>query len=162
MNSIAYLALGSNMGDRELNLLRAVAEIGKIPDVRITGLSGFYDTDPVGPVPQDPFINAVLRCEVSMDPHKLLDALQHIENEVFRRKRDIPQGPRAMDLDILLFDELVISDDRLTIPHPRLHQRRFVLVPLCEIAPDLVHPLIRGSVREILESLPEGERVVRI
>ncbi|MEA5114923.1 MAG: 2-amino-4-hydroxy-6-hydroxymethyldihydropteridine diphosphokinase [Geobacteraceae bacterium] len=162
MKSIAYLALGSNIGDRELNLLRAVAEIGKIPDVRITGLSGFYDTDPVSTVPQDPFINAVLCCEVSMGPHQLLDELQRIESGVFRRKRNIPQGPRTMDLDILLFDDLVISDDRLTIPHPRLHQRRFVLVPLTEIAPDLVHPLIRNSVKEILDSLPDGERVVRV
>jgi 2-amino-4-hydroxy-6-hydroxymethyldihydropteridine diphosphokinase len=162
MKSIAYLALGSNIGDRELNLLRAVAEIGKIPDVRITGLSGFYDTEPVGTVPQDPFINSVLRCEVSMGPVQLLDELQRIETEVFRRKRDIPQGPRTMDLDILFFDDLVISDDRLTIPHPRLHQRRFVLVPLTEIAPDLVHPLIRSSVKEILDSLPDGERVVRV
>lgn len=162
MKSIAYLALGSNIGDRELNLLRAVAEIGKIPDVRITGLSGFYDTDPVSPVPQDPFINAVLCCEVSMEPHQLLDELQRIESGVFRRKRNIPQGPRTMDLDILLFDDLVISDDRLTIPHPRLHQRRFVLVPLTEIAPDLIHPLIRNSVKEILDSLPAGERVVRV
>jgi 2-amino-4-hydroxy-6-hydroxymethyldihydropteridine diphosphokinase len=162
MNSIAYLALGSNMGDRELNLLRAVAEIGKIRDVRITALSGFYDTEPVGPVPQDPFINAVLRCDISLGPHQLLDELQRIETGVFRRNRDIPQGPRTMDLDILFFDDLVISDDRLTIPHPRLHQRRFVLVPLCEIAPDLVHPLIRDSVKKILESLPAGERVVRV
>lgn len=150
------------MGDRELNLLRAVAEIGSIPDVRITALSGFYDTEPVSPVPQDPFINAVLRCEVSMRPYQLLDELQRIETEVFRRKRDVPQGPRTMDLDILFFDDLVISDVRLTIPHPRLHQRRFVLVPLCEIAPDLVHPLICSSVKEILESLPGEERVVRV
>lgn len=162
MKSIAFLALGSNMGDRELNLLRAMAEIGRIPDVRITALSGFYDTEPVSPVPQDSFINAVLRCEVSMGPYQLLDELQRIETEVFRRKRDVPQGPRTMDLDILFFDDLVISDDRLTIPHPRLHQRRFVLVPLCEISPDLIHPLLRGSVSEILASLPAGERVVKV
>ncbi len=162
MEHTAYLGLGSNLGDRELNLLRAVAEIGKLPGSRITGLSGFYDTEPVGDVPQDNFLNAVLRLETSLSPYELLAELQRIETKVFRRKRTVPGGPRSMDLDILLYDRLVLESEGLVIPHPRLHQRRFVLVPLSEIASGYLHPVLDRSIAELLRDLPEGERVTRI
>lgn len=162
MEHTAYLGLGSNIGDRELNLLRAVAEIGRLPGSRITALSGFYDTEPVGDVPQDDFLNAVIRLETSLSPHELLAELHRIETEVFRRTRDIPKGPRAMDLDILLYDQQVLESENLVIPHPRLHLRRFVLVPLSEMAAGYVHPVIGRSVEDLLRELPEGERVTRI
>ncbi len=162
MEHTAYLGLGSNIGDRELNLLRAVAELGRLPGSRITALSGFYDTEPVGGVPQDNFLNAVLRLETPLAPHELLAELHRIETEVFRRKRTIPQGPRSMDLDILLYDRLVLESEGLVIPHPRLHQRRFVLVPLSEIASGYLHPVLDRSIAELLRDLPEGERVTRI
>jgi 2-amino-4-hydroxy-6-hydroxymethyldihydropteridine diphosphokinase len=159
MNSVVFVGLGSNQGDRELNLLRAVAEIGKLPGSRITALSGFYDTEAVGPIVQDPFLNAVLRIETSLTPNDLLSELQRIETETFRRKRTVPQGPRSMDLDILLFDELVLEGGDLTIPHPRLHERRFVLVPLAEIAPETIHPLLKKSCVQLLDQLESTDRV---
>lgn len=158
----AYIALGSNMGDRELNLLRATAEIGRISGSRITGLSGFYDTEPVGPVPQGRFLNAALRLETGLTPGMLLAELQRIETAVFRRKRTVAWGPRPMDLDILFYDDLTLSDDTLTIPHPRLHERRFVLAPLAELAPEFVHPRLGRRIDELLASLDSTEQVARI
>ena len=158
----AYIALGSNLGDRELNLLRAVAEVGRLPGSRVTALSSFYETSPVGDVKQDAFYNAVLRLSTGLEPRTLLTHLLRIEDESFKRVRTVHQGPRRMDLDLLLYGDRIINEEDLVVPHPRLTERRFVLQPLCEMAPDLLHPLTGKSIRELLASLESDESVVKL
>lgn len=162
MENIAYIALGSNIGDRELNLLRAVAELGKLPASKVTALSSFYETSPVGTIQQDSFYNAVLRLSTELDAYSLLDALLKIENNIFKRVRTIHNGPRKMDLDLLLFGEMIINEANLVVPHPRLTERRFVLQPLCEIAPDLLIPSTAKTVRKLLDELKTDETVVKL
>lgn len=162
METDAYIGLGSNLGDRELNLLRAVAELGKLSHIRVTGLSPFYETAPVGATDQPDFFNAVLRLATRLSPRDLLHRLQHIETAIFHRKRTRHWGPRSMDLDLLLHGDSVITSDELTIPHPALAERRFVLQPLCDLTPGLIHPVLGRTVAELLAALPATQRVTRI
>ncbi|QXE89404.1 2-amino-4-hydroxy-6-hydroxymethyldihydropteridine diphosphokinase [Geomonas subterranea] len=162
MEQCAYIGLGSNIGDRELKLLMAIAELGKLPQTRVTAVSPFYETEPVGGVPQDNFYNAVVRLNTEMAPLELLDRLKRLETEVFRRVPSERWGARSMDLDILLYGELVSDSEELTIPHPRLAERRFALQPLSDIAPDLVHPILGKRIIELLTELTSPGKVVRI
>lgn len=162
METEAYIALGSNLGDRELNLLRAIAEVGKLPESRVTALSSFYETSPVGNVNQNVFYNAVLRLSTRLDARSLLTHMLRIEDETFKRVRTIHQGPRRIDLDLLLYGNRTINEEYLVVPHPRLAERRFVLQPLCDIAPDLLHPLIGKTMHELLASLKSDETVVKL
>jgi 2-amino-4-hydroxy-6-hydroxymethyldihydropteridine diphosphokinase len=158
----AYIGLGSNLGDRELKLLMAVAQLGKLPGTRVTGLSPFYETEPVGGPPQDNFYNAVARIATTLTPLALLDELKRIEVEVFHRVPSGHWGPRSMDLDILLYGDLILNEERLTIPHPRLAERRFALQPLADIDPTVVHPSLGKTIGQLLQSLRTTERVVKI
>jgi len=158
----AYIGLGTNLGDRELKLLTAIAELGRLPETRVTGVSLFYETEPVGGVPQGNFYNAAVRIDTALAPLALLDELKRVETEVFRRVPSGLWGPRSMDLDILLYGDLVFTCERLTIPHPRLAERRFVLQPLADLAPDLVHPSLGRSIAELLAALTTTEKVVRV
>jgi 2-amino-4-hydroxy-6-hydroxymethyldihydropteridine diphosphokinase len=158
----AYIALGSNRGDRELNLLRAVAEIGKMHGCRVTGVSAFYETSPVGVIDQPSFYNGVLRLATELPPRELLERLLHIEREVFGRIRTVRWGPRPIDLDLLLYGSMIVEEEGLIIPHPRMAERRFVLQPLCDLAPGLVHPVLGQTVAQLLKSLRSDESVVRV
>lgn len=162
MEECAYIGLGSNLGDRELKLLMAIAELGKLAGTRVTAVSPFYETEPVGGVPQENFYNAVVRLATTLAPMDLLDELKRIESSVFKRGPSERWGPRSMDLDILLYGDLVFTCERLTIPHPRLVERRFALQPLADIAPDLVHPSLGKTIAGLLAGLATDEKVVRI
>jgi 2-amino-4-hydroxy-6-hydroxymethyldihydropteridine diphosphokinase len=155
--SPAYLALGSNLGDREAALAAAIAGLTGLRSVRT---SSVYETEPVGGPPQGSFLNQVLAAETALEPEALLGACLALE-AAFGRERRVPNGPRTLDVDVLLYGDQVRASPLLTLPHPRLHERRFVLVPLAEIAPDLVHPRLGLAVRELLERCPDRSRVLR-
>lgn len=160
METEAYIALGSNLGDRELNLLRAVSELGRLPGCRVTALSRFYETSPVGMPDDTPaFLNGALRLSTGLPARELIDQLQRIERQVFGRTPSTSAASRRMDLDLLMYGQQVLTEPRLTVPHPRMAARRFVLQPLAEIAPDLVEPRSGKTINELLAALNSDERV---
>ncbi len=161
MGHIAYLGLGSNLGDRIAQCEKAVAEILKINCHKLVAQSSFYRTRPIGYTLQDLFINAVIKIETDLGPLDLLDAVKGIESSL-GRVPTFHQGPRCIDIDILFFDAEEIKTSALQIPHPSLHQRQFVLVPLAEIDGDLVHPVFKKSIRELLEDLKEDQGVEKL
>jgi len=152
-----FIALGSNLEPREKYLQRAVNLMSEHAGFEVVMVSASYETQPVGgPPDQEMYLNAVAKIRTTLDPESLLDALQAIEREL-GRKRDTFWGPRTIDLDILLYGREIISTDRLIVPHPLMHERKFVLEPLAQIAPDAVHPILQMTARTILESLGEEE-----
>lgn len=143
-----YLALGSNVGNRERNLQTCVNAINA-PDLRVTRTSSAYETAPRDFLDQPWFINLVLECETDLFPLQLLKRLQRIEKQI-GRQRTVNKGPRTIDIDVLLFGSFVIDQPLLHVPHPRMGERRFVLEPLAELAPELRHPVSRRTIREML------------
>ena len=158
---IAYIGLGSNMGDKIANLNKAIEELGKVPGNKVLAVSSFYKTEPVGGVEQDWFVNAAAEIETSLTPRELLNKLLYIEKNL-GRVRDARWGPRVIDLDILLYDDLVMDEEGLSIPHPYLHKRGFVLVPLAEIAPKVIHPRLRKSVSELMHGIHDNKNIEKI
>lgn len=148
------IALGSNLGDRLENLLVGVDELAIAEGVEIDTLSSLYETAPVGgPEQQGPYLNAALTATTTLTAAELLALLHRIEASR-ERERTVHWGPRTLDLDLLVHGDLVSSHPELHLPHPRLHERRFVLVPVCDVAPDLVHPVLGRTMRELLAALP--------
>ena len=164
MPNLAYLSLGSNVGDRERQLREAIALLEGVG--RVVAVSSFYETEPVEFTDQGWFLNCAVALETATTAEKLMAALLEIERQM-GRQRVQKKGPRTIDLDILLLvDELtgdaVIESAVLTIPHPAMHQRRFVLKPLSEIAPEARHPVLKKTVRELLDALPSGQAVRKL
>jgi 2-amino-4-hydroxy-6-hydroxymethyldihydropteridine diphosphokinase len=147
----AYVALGSNLGDPAAKVRAGFEALAMMRDTRLAAISSLYRNPPVGYAEQPDFVNAVAKIETGLEPRALLDALLAIERR-FGRVRDFPNAPRTLDLDIVLYASDIIAEPGLTIPHPRMHERAFVVVPLAEIAPDLIvpgHGLVSELVRQV-------------
>ncbi len=152
------IGLGSNLGEREQNLRSAVAALGRIG--RVLAVSPVFETEPMYHEGQDLFLNCVVSLETTLEPRALLEKLQSIEASLGRERR-VRYGPRTVDLDILFYDALVISEPGLEIPHPRIAERLFVLAPLNEVRPEFVHPVLGVSVSKMLSALRTDKGVVR-
>jgi 2-amino-4-hydroxy-6-hydroxymethyldihydropteridine diphosphokinase len=158
MAATAYIGLGSNMGDKMAACRAALDRLSRAG--RVVRVSSFYCTEPVGYADQEPFLNSVAELETDLSPLALLAACHVIEEEL-GRNRLFRWGPRTIDLDILLYGDQVVDTGELTIPHPLMAVRRFVLTPLCEIAPEVVHPVSRKTVSDLLKELADPHRVVK-
>ena len=145
---IVYIALGTNLGDRLANLKQAIAAL--TPQLEVKAKSQVYETPPWGFEDQPKFLNQVIKANTYLDPEPLLKHLKRLE-VALGRKESFPNGPRLIDIDILFYDDLVVDKPSIVIPHPRLQERGFVLLPLMEIAPNLVHPVNKKTVRDMAE-----------
>lgn len=152
----AYVGLGANLGDREATIRRAVELLGKVEGVDVVAVSTLRETEPWGPVEQPPYLNGVAVVETRLEPRALLDVLLDVERRLGRVRVPLERwGPRTVDLDLLLYGDVVVDEPGLGVPHPRLHERRFVLEPLAELAPDAVVPGL-GTVAELLRAVEAG------
>ncbi|MSR77900.1 MAG: 2-amino-4-hydroxy-6-hydroxymethyldihydropteridine diphosphokinase [Candidatus Omnitrophica bacterium] len=150
-----YIALGSNLGDRNAYLDRAVLEVAKTPGISGLKMSPVYETRPVGgPEGQENYLNAVMEIQTELAAREILNLLLKVEKGL-GRERSVKNAPRTIDLDLIFYGDQVIEDRGLSIPHPRLHEREFVLRPLADLAPDFMHPVLKQSVRHLLTSIEQ-------
>jgi 2-amino-4-hydroxy-6-hydroxymethyldihydropteridine diphosphokinase len=158
LSHTAYISVGSNLGNKLENCRSGVAGLANSADIRLIKQSPVYRTEPVDYLEQDWFVNYVVKIETELDPFALLEEIEAVENDAGRVRDTIRYGPRILDLDIILYDDIVLDDAKLTIPHPRMHKRRFVLKPICDIDPDIVHPVLQRTMISLLENLAEKEQ----
>ena len=158
--SIAYIGFGSNIGDRLAHIQNAIHALSETDGIILQKISSLYKTDPVGYEAQAQFLNGVAAIQTSLSPLSLLHTLKDIETAIGRKHR-IRWGPREIDLDILIYGDLCVQTEKLIIPHPEMHLRGFVLVPLAEIAPDLVHPVFQKSIQTLLNRFEDSKSVVK-
>jgi len=157
----AFISIGSNIGNSIENCRKGISALKNAHSIHLKKSSEFYKTEPVDYTDQAWFINIVVEIITSLDPIQLFSTLKRIEKEAGRIENNIRFGPRILDLDILFFDDLVLETSQLVIPHPRMHKRRFVLRPICDINPDFVHPLLHKTMRDLLENLTDkGQGII--
>ena len=158
----AYIALGSNLGDRAALLASAIGALRATDGVRVTAVSPVYETEPVSGLPQGPYLNAVVCIETTLSARALLERQLAIESAAGRRRGPEPGAPRTLDLDLLLYGQHRISEPELVVPHPRLHERAFVLEPLRDIAAELLHPVLRESIEALARRVRKPGAVRRL
>ena len=152
--SHAFIGVGSNQGDRLALISRALRALGDVQGVRVARMATILETEPVGGPPQPPFLNTVVELDTTRSPRELLAALKEIERQLGRTPSAIRWAPRPIDLDLLLYDSQVIREPNLTVPHPRLHERGFVLEPLSQLVPELVHPVLGETIAALRDRSP--------
>ena len=150
----AYIAIGSNVGDRRAHVDFARAALAALPDTQLVAFSSVHETAPVGPQDQGPYLNAAAAIDTQLSPEALIERFQRIEKDAGRERVE-RWGPRTLDVDLLLYGHQIISTDELTVPHPLMHERWFVLKPLSEIAPDAIHPMLQMTVAAMLSNVEE-------
>ncbi len=156
------MSLGSNLGDREALLAFAVEQLRAGRGMRVQAVSALYETDPVGPPPQQAYLNAVVELRTRLEPRALLERLLAIEQRAGRRRSGVRNEARRLDLDLLLYDDLVLDEPGLVVPHPRLHARAFALEPLCDLAPERVHPVRGETVASLARRVRDTAAVRRL
>ena len=156
----AFISVGSNLGDKIENCRKGINGLLADGSSILVNSSSFYRTSPVDYEDQDWFVNLVVMIKTGLDPFELLDQIQGIEKDVGRKTKTIRFGPRVLDLDIVLFDDRVIQTANLEVPHPRMHKRRFVLKPICDIEPSMMHPVLGKDMRSLLESIQDSEQEI--
>lgn len=161
MPHTAYIGIGSNLDAPEKNCAEAIGKLDAHPEISLQAKSSFYKTQPMGPIEQDWFVNAAVQVQTTLAPPDLLEALLNIEKEMGRVRRE-KWGPRLIDLDLLFYDELVLEQEGLTLPHPEIPRRRFVLAPLCDIVENLFHPVLKKTLEDLLEELADDTEVNRL
>ena len=161
MRHIAYIGIGSNLGNKLHQCEKAISEILKIDRHKLLARSSFFKTQPIGYTPQDWFVNGVVKIETDLEAPELLWELKRIESHLGRTET-FRWGPRTIDLDILFFDDIEIQTEELQIPHPRVQQRQFVLIPLAEIDRNLIHPVLKKTIQELLNDSKEDQGVEKI
>ena len=155
-----YISVGSNMGDKLENCRKGITAIADHQEITLVDAAYFYKTAPMDYIAQDWFVNTAIGVAAELSPQTLLQVLQTIQTTAGRTQTTIRFGPRLLDLDIIFFGNEIVESENLTIPHPRMHQRRFVLQPLCDLAPDFVHPVLRVDVKTLLQTLDPDEQPV--
>ena len=148
-----FIGIGSNEGDRLAHISNAIKALGAVDSIHVVQMALIIETEAVGGPPQDSYLNTVVELDTVLVPRELLSALKAIEQQLGRAPASQRWGPRPIDLDILLYDDAVLNEPTLTIPHPRMHQRRFVLEPLAQLAPDVVHPVLKQSISQLFSAL---------
>ena len=157
---IAYISAGSNMGDRLQNCRKGIEALTESGNSRILAQSCIYKTEPVDYEDQDWFMNMMVKLETAHDPFQLLDHIEHIQRAAGRIQDPIRFGPRILDLDIILYDDRIIDSERLVVPHPRMHKRCFVLKPICDIDPAIIHPVLKQEMQFLLKRLGQDKQKV--